>query len=195
MRSILGHWREIASIVALVAGLSSLSIGSCSLNRSYQTSKTLQDVIKTTDTIKTTQERSKKLEDMYTQLNKLETRTENIEDKIIYTWYSWSLFSIKGPDFIKERQELAANSEPRYIESSTSNKFKTTPEGRALLTTEQMEKVKSLIEKDKSILESQVILELGIEKLWLQAKTHKVSLDIIIGVVASYTQEVKQETQ
>ncbi|MBI4181267.1 MAG: hypothetical protein HY528_04980 [Chloroflexi bacterium] len=153
-----------------------------------ETNKTLQDVNKTM------KETNETLRDVNTLLNTLETRTQNAEETSISIWYSWNLLSVTNIDFIKERQVQAAHTTPPYVEQLTSTEFKTTLEGRGLLTPEQIQKIIGLIEKDKNTSESQVILSLGIDKLNLQAKTHNVSIDVIIGVVASYTQEQKHKT-
>ncbi len=167
----LRYWRELVSIAALIASIVALVVGTISVVISNETSKILQDVS--------------------TQLNVLEIRTQDVAETAIWSWYAWNLLSETRMDFIKERQQQAGNSDPPYVEPLTSNDFKTTNEGRKLLTSEQMQKVIGLVEKNKNIPENQVILTLGIDKLNLQAKTHGVSLDIIIGVVASYTQEQK----
>jgi len=95
---------------------------------------------------------------------------------------------------ILEYQQKARDHSPRYVERQIgpSQQYFPTDEGKEILPGDLIDDIFSMLEKDNSMENNKLLLTLGISNLLKISQERRVEeLDILLGVIASYADEIK----
>lgn len=164
----------VVTSIALIVGFVSLA----------QTSRALDGV-------------TQRLADLESRDEERNRRLEQLGESIETTWTLVMLSNFQDeiwPSYLYRAEGKAIDSEPRYIKSRAEKEL--TSEGERLLDTDLMDKIGHKIDElhqtNKPIKANHIIRELSIEYLLEKAKSKEVALHIMIVVVNSYIEKVKQ---
>ena len=125
-------------------------------------------------------------------LDDVQQRIEAVAERTEVTFAVWSLWAVNWPEYIQACKIWATSQNPRLLEPLPQNDYKLTEEGRNLISSDDMKRLIEITEEDSNVAENDALLKFGVERLYLNAKDKGVKFEAMIGVFASYVQEIKQ---
>ena len=179
-------WEKIYKFILSTLTIIALGFAIWGVYISLQASESLQSVNKNV------QDTANAIEVMTVNLERLNDRTELVEMMNWWNWITWKLTAENWQDYIKHTQEMAANYKVRYLEPKIDETYILTDKGREIVETKYMQELQDMVRDNKDILENMAIIGLGVDNLQTIASSNGVDIEIIIGVFASYIQEIKQ---
>ncbi|MBM3236762.1 hypothetical protein FJZ31_10755 [Candidatus Poribacteria bacterium] len=104
-------------------------------------------------------------------------------------------FELIGPAWkkrIDEYQQKARDNSTRYVDRRTrSRRYFPTDKGKEILPGGLMDDIFKMLKEDNSMENNVLLLTLGISNLLKISQERQVGFDILLGIVASYADEVR----
>jgi len=113
-------------------------------------------------------------------------------------------FELNGPGWkkrIDEYQQKAQNHQPRYVERQPgpSRQYFPTSKGKEILPGDLIEDIMDMLHEDNLVENNVLLLTLGISRLLKileeEVREKEVDLDILLGIIASYADEIRGAIQ
>jgi len=186
----------IAIYIAIVATI----LAGIGLYLVVETSRALQStgiaISDVSNTIVETQNRldgiGETLERTNYRLDEIEGRVQRIETMSKWSWTVWSLQSREWRYYLTEMQEKASTHNPLYVEPTSPGKFALTDEGIDLLDSKYTDEITSIMRVNTEMSTNNIILMVDIRDLDAYASKKDVPLEVLMGVIATYIQEIKE---
>jgi hypothetical protein len=114
-------------------------------------------------------------------------------EKLSMQWATTNLISPANAAYIERNQKLAALHDPPLIKATVKEGYVPDDKGTSILTkTDLWNDTKEIFVNNPQKPTNEIILELGIDKIYYAASNNQVSLDELIGTVATLIQNLKE---
>ncbi|MBM3236761.1 toll/interleukin-1 receptor domain-containing protein [Candidatus Poribacteria bacterium] len=105
--------------------------------------------------------------------------------------------ALNGPAWQKrilEYQQKARDNSPRYVERQIpSRQFFPTDKGKEILPGDLIDNIVEMLQEDNSMENNVLLLTLGISNLLKISQERQVGFDILLGIIASYADEIREQ--
>jgi len=118
-----------------------------------------------------------------------------VEEKLNISAYRDDLAGMAWKTRLRACQRQAALHKPAYVEPQpdTPIRYVLTPAGKEFLSADLKEDIIQVLSEDASTENNMLSLILGLPRLLREAKEKGVELDVLLGIIASYADELREQ--
>ncbi|HIE27212.1 TPA: hypothetical protein EYP66_07995 [Candidatus Poribacteria bacterium] len=139
---------------------------------------------------------SVRLEEISMRNEQTGQRLAVLEEKIELSTYREELSGLAWKTKLRSCQRQAARHEPAYVEPQPNEpiRYILTNEGRAFLPADLKEDIISIL-TEEATENNVLLLILGLPYLFRKAQEKRVELDVLLGVITCYADEIRQDSK
>jgi len=118
-----------------------------------------------------------------------------VEEKLNLSTYRDDLSGMAWKTRLRSCQRQAALREPAYVEPQpdTPIRYVLTPAGKEFLSAGLKEDIIQVLSEDASTENNMLMLILGLPRLSREAKEKETELDVLLGIIASYADGLREQ--